>query len=76
MGLDFLRSNGAHRIRDYMAQPMLLTEGQALSENDEENPPDLDYEVSSDKWKPHNPARGTFKENGQNDQFALLMVKM
>ncbi|NWJ47044.1 MAG: hypothetical protein HXX08_14380 [Chloroflexi bacterium] len=41
-----------------MAQPMLLTEGQALSENDEENPPDLDYEVSSDKWKPHNPARG------------------
>jgi hypothetical protein len=50
MGLEFLRSNGARRMRDIDAQPLLLDDGLVLeSESDELK--DLNYEVPGSDWQ-------------------------
>ncbi|MBV9469758.1 MAG: hypothetical protein JOZ57_11000 [Abitibacteriaceae bacterium] len=51
MGLDFLRNNGARRVRDFDAQPTLLNEGIPLAEQQDE-PVDLEYEKSLVDWEP------------------------
>jgi len=50
MSLDFLKNNGARRIREFDPQPQLLTENIPMSE-DENECVDLEYETKSD-WKP------------------------
>lgn len=51
MGLDFLRNNGARRVRNYDAQPFLLDDGLMMDDEPDEGR-DLDYELASGDWRP------------------------
>lgn len=53
MGLDFLKANGARRLRAYPSQPFLLDDGFALDDPDEEERLLYDIEVNADQWAPH-----------------------
>jgi hypothetical protein len=50
MGLDFLRNNGARRMREYDAQPLLLSDGVVQDDARDENV-DIECEVPADAWK-------------------------
>ena len=63
MGLDFLQTNGARRIRAYPSQPFLLDDGRALDEPTEDERLLYDIECNADEWEPldvtrANPQRG------------------
>lgn len=56
MGIDFLRNNGARRVRSDETQQFLLFDGTMQSndgDEEEQAKVGLDYEVESDKWHPH-----------------------
>lgn len=48
-GFEFLKNNGAQRVRVYDPQPMLLDDGLPEEEHGEE-PSDLFYECKNDQW--------------------------
>jgi hypothetical protein len=53
MGLEFLRNNGAHRMRDDAMRPLLLDSDTAQNEEpeqDEEQKIDLSFEVPAEQW--------------------------
>ncbi len=53
MSLRFLRDHGAHRVRNYAPQPMLLDDGLMATDNpDEVDRVDLSYEVPAELWAP------------------------
>lgn len=56
MGIDFLVNYGARRVRDYDAQPLLLTDGQTLDEDADDAPDQvgLSCEVAAEEWQPLN----------------------
>src|SRR5436190_1213350 len=51
MSLAFLSENGAHRMRNYEPQPILLDD-EGDSDNTVTQPVDTEYECRSDKWMP------------------------
>ncbi len=51
-GLDFLRNNGARRVRDYTPQPILLDADDGNEEAEETR--EMDYEIRRDEWQPIN----------------------
>lgn len=54
MGLDFLQTNGARRIRAYPSLPFLLDDGRAMDDPDEEERLMYDIECAADEWSPRN----------------------
>ncbi len=52
-GFEFLKNNGAQRVRTYDPQPLLLDDGVAEEELNEEQP-DLFYEHGKDRWNAMN----------------------
>jgi hypothetical protein len=55
MGLEFLRNNGAHRMRDDAMRPLLLDSDTAQNEepeHDEEQKIELSFEVPAEQWYP------------------------
>lgn len=55
MGLEFLRNNGAHRMRDDAMRPLLLDNDTAQGDEqqqDEEQQIELSYERPADQWNP------------------------
>src|SRR3989304_9276801 len=51
MGLDFLKNNGARRVRNYDPQPPLLDSDWTQSDQPDESR-DWGIEISPDDWKP------------------------
>lgn len=51
MGLEFLRTHGAHRMRDDAMRPLLL-DNEVSSNEEPEEQKDMDYESPSDEWRP------------------------
>lgn len=51
MGFEFLKNNGARRVRHYQPQPFLLEDGITQASTDEEQR-NLDYELAHDQWHP------------------------
>lgn len=51
MGLEFLRSNGARRVRDYSPQPILL-DGDDEADDEQDEKKDMGYEIPGDEWQP------------------------
>ncbi len=49
MGFDFLKNNGARRVRHYQPQPLLLNDGITQVSTDEEQQ-NLDYEYPHEQW--------------------------
>lgn len=52
MGLEFLRSNGAHRMRDDAIRPLLLGESEESGELQEQERVEMSYEIPVGEWKP------------------------
>jgi hypothetical protein len=52
MGLEFLRSNGAHRMRDDAVRPLLLDESGESGEQQEQERVEMSYEKAIGRWKP------------------------
>jgi hypothetical protein len=54
MGLEFLRNNGAHRMRDDAMRPLLLGTGLENDEESEEQDEqdDMAYEMPAEEWRP------------------------
>lgn len=50
MGFEFLRSNGAHRMRDDAIHPLLLDDGIEDGEVSKKEQPKLDYEKKIGEW--------------------------
>lgn len=50
MGLDFLKANGARRIRSYPTQPFLLDDGHTMEEPEEKERLLWDIEQAADDW--------------------------
>jgi hypothetical protein len=50
MGLDFLKNNGARRVRNYDPQPLLLNDGIVQVDTSDERK-DLDYEMPHEEWQ-------------------------
>ena len=48
-GFEFLKNNGAQRVRNYDPQPFLLDDGTQETESSDEQK-ELTYECSLDKW--------------------------
>jgi hypothetical protein len=51
MGLEFLRANGARRMKDYRQQPFLF-DNEATGEEEPDEKHDFEYEADGGKWKP------------------------
>jgi len=51
MGLEFLRTNGAHRMRDDALHPLLL-DNEVDSDDETEERKDMNYEELAEKWRP------------------------
>ena len=52
MGLEFLRSNGAHRMRDDAIRPLLLDDSVEGGEVPKKEQPKMDYEKKIGEWVP------------------------
>jgi len=59
MGLEFLRSNGAHRMRDDAVRPLLLDESGESGEQQEQERVEMSYEKAVGRWKPIDVCNGT-----------------
>lgn len=65
MGLDFLRDNGARRVRDFAPQPQLINDGVPLAPT-EDKCLDLSFEMRAEAWQPHAVGMG----NACNEDWA------
>ena len=52
MGLEFLRNNGAHRMRDDAIRPLLLDDSTESGEMQEQERTEMGYERDVGKWGP------------------------
>src|SRR5690349_5534135 len=58
MGLEFLRSNGAHRMRDDAIRPLLLDDSVESGERPKQEQPQLGYKRDIGKWVPIDTCNG------------------